>query len=143
MNKVNPNKWIRKAVFDELDGVIIDSETIKVYDTRVTGHDIPLNYIVMSTQTNIVEKDNKCEWFWDASILLDITTTYLRPGNPGSRLLLDNITDVVRQAVNVLDLDPASGLSIITKTINISDLNTITENEIVFRSLFRLELLIK
>ena len=144
MNKSLPDKWIRKAVFDLIDDINVDGEFIEVFDTRVTGPDYPLEYIIMSTQTNTVDKNNKCEWFWESTILLDINTTYLRPGNTGSRLKVDNITDAVRNALNSLTLDVSSGLTIITKTQSYpSDINTVTDNEIVFRKFIRLELLIK
>ena len=144
MNKSLPDKWIRKAIFDSVDDISVDGELIEVFDTRVTGPDYPLEYILMSTQTNTVDKNNKCEWFWESSILLDINTTYLRQGNTGSRLKVDNITDAVRNALNSLVLDVASGLTIITKTQNFpNDITTITDNKLVFRKFIRLELLIK
>lgn len=143
MTKDLPNKWIRKAIFDELDGIVVDSNTINVYDTRVTGFQ-PDHYILLTTQTNLVEKENKCEYFWNSSILIDVVTTFERQGGYGSRVLVNDIMQEVKDGVNDMVLDPASGLEIITKTLSFpNDITTITDNEIVYRELLRLEMIIK
>jgi len=144
MNKTFPDRWIRKAIFDKLDGIVVGSDTINCYDTRITGANIPDDYIIMSTQTALVEKTNKCEYFWNSSILLDVYTTYERPGNPGSRLKLDNIMDVVRQETDVLTLDVGSGLSIVSQIQSFpNDITTTTDNEIIYRKFCRIEMVIK
>jgi len=144
MDKVFPDKWVRKALYDALNNIVVEGSPIQVFDVRVTGPSIPLDYIVMSTQTNTVDKDNKCEWFWNHTTLLDVATTFKLPGNPGSRLEVDEIMDSVRAIINTLTLDVASGLSIITKTQSYpNDITTVTKNEIVSRKFLRLELLIK
>lgn len=142
MTKSFPDKYIRKGVSSLLNNLNVDGQIIKCYDTRITGPVIPDHYIIMSTQTAEVDKDNKCEWFWESSILLDVTTTYGRPGNTGSRLLVDNIMDEVRNQMNSLSLD--GGFTIITQTQSYpNDITTITENELVYRKFLRLTLLIK
>ncbi len=144
MIKAQPDKWIRKAVFDAINNISVDGLLIPCYDTRVTRGDnaeIPQHYVIMSTQSNEVDKANKCEYFWDSNILLDITTTYDLPGNPGSRLLADNILEAVKDATNSLTLDVASGLVIINQRDSFpSDISTTTKNENIFRKLLRLEL---
>ena len=74
MDKSLPDKHVRKAIYALVDGITVDTETINCYDSRVTvtNADIPDFYVLMTTQTNIVDKNNKCEWFWESSILLDI-----------------------------------------------------------------------
>ena len=147
MVKSLPDKWIRKAVFDAIDGLIVDSLVIPCYDVRVSrgeNKSKPQHYVIMSTQSNEVDKNNKCEWFWESQILLDVLTSYDLPGNPGSRLLSDNILDAVRDAVSDLTLDVGSGLEIIKITQSFpSDISTTTRNENIFRKFLRLELLIK
>jgi hypothetical protein len=96
----------------------------------------------MSSQSNDVDI-LKCEWNWESSILLDITTQYNRPGNPGSRLLADNILDEVRDRVRNLTLDPASGLTILKqKELFPDDMSDKIGNSSVFRKFIRLELYI-
>ena len=144
MEKSLPDKWIRKAIFDLLDEIVVDTETIYVYDTRVTGALEPDFYIIMSSQSNLVDKWNKCEYVWDSDILLDIRTIYQRQGNTGSRLLVDNITDACRNLLKDIALDAGSGLTIINTTLDFpNDLNDIDDSEIVYRKFIRLSLKIQ
>lgn len=143
MNKVLPNEWVRKAVSLLLNNLNVENSIIKCFDTRVTGAIIPEKYIIMSTQTNTVDKATKCEWRWVSSILLDVFTQYPRQGNTGSRLEADRIMNEVRAQMNTLTLDGASGLTIVTLTQSFpNDITSVTDNEIVNRKFLRLELLI-
>ena len=143
MIKPLPDKYIRKAVFNAVNNIVVDTLTIPAYDSRVTGNVIPQHFILMTTQTNQVNQMTKCGDVWESSILIDIVTTYDGSGNTGSRLLSDNILDAVRNATNNLVLDVASGL-VVQKQIQDfpNDIVTITENENIFRKLIRLELTI-
>tara|TARA_R110001583_G_scaffold114132_1_gene264580 strand:- start:6688 stop:7122 length:435 start_codon:yes stop_codon:yes gene_type:complete len=143
MIKQLPDKYVRKAVFDAVNNIVVDTLTIPAYDSRVTGNVIPQHFILMTTQTNQVNQMTKCGDVWESSILIDIVTTYDGSGNPGSRLLSDNILDAVRNATNNLVLDVSSGL-VVQKQIQDfpNDIVTITENENIFRKLMRLELTI-
>lgn len=144
MDKSLPDKWVRKAIFESMNEINVGGTIIPFYDTNVPGGDIPPFYVLMTTQTNDVDKANKCEWFWQSSILLDIVTSYDLPNNPGSRLIADNIADEVRNKINSIQLDVSSGLEIITKTQSFpNDIATTTQNENIFRKLIRLEMLIK
>jgi hypothetical protein len=144
MNKPLSDKWIRKAIYDAVDSIVVDGETIYVYDSRVSGVEQPDNYVLMSSQTSEVDKRNKCEWFWESEILLDIRATFFLTQDSGSRLLVDNITDAVRNLTQNLVLDGASGLEIIKTTMSFpNDLNEITDGEIMYRKFIRLNLLIK
>ena len=97
----------------------------------------------MSTQTNDVDKSNKCEDSYESSILLDVVTSYIGAGNIGSRLLADNIMDKVRELTNELTLDVSSGLTILRQAQNFpNDIATITPNQNIFRKLMRIELFI-
>ena len=143
MIKQLPDKYIRKAVFDAVNNLVVDTLTIPAFDSRVSGNVIPQHFILMTTQTNQVNQMTKCGDVWESSILIDIVTTYDGSGNPGSRLLSDNILDAVRNATNNLVLDVSSGL-VVQKQIQDfpNDIVTITENENIFRKLMRLELTI-
>lgn len=144
MYKNLPDKWVRKAVYDAVDGISVDSNIINCYDTKVTqggNGDAPRYYVLMTTQTAEVAKENKCEWFWDSSILLDIVTLYDSFGNQGSRLLLDNIADAVREQIMDLELDVASGLKIVWFNLSFpADLVSDTTEEIAYRKFIRIEL---
>ena len=143
MQKNLPNKWIRKAIFEAIDAIDVDGNTIECYDTNVTGHIKPNHYTVLSTQSN-VEKSNKCEYFWDSEILIDIVTIYKGSGNTGSRLLGDNITDEVRSLTDNLSLDPASNLEIISQIQTFpNSLYFHADNENIFRNFIRISFRIK
>lgn len=147
MNKSLPDKWVRKAVSDAIDGIVVGGLVIPCYDSHVTYNaqkDEPEHYVLMTTQTNDVEKRNKCEWFWESSILLDIITSFSGHGNNGSRLLADNILDACRSALVGLTLDSSSGLEIVTETMNFpADITTDVGAEVIFRKFMRLEIKIK
>jgi hypothetical protein len=143
MNKALPDKWVRKAVYAVLNNIVVDTFTIPCYDSRVSGSVIPAHFILMTTQTNQVQKANKCEFSYESSILIDIITSYQSNGNTGDRLLADNIMDSVRNLTNNLVLDVSSGLTVINQTQDFpNDIVTITQNENIFRKLMRLELTI-
>ena len=144
MNKSLPDKHIRKAIFDLIDAIDVDGETIYCYDTRVTGELDPDFYVIMSTQSNIVDKSSKCGHNWDSDILLDVRAVYRLPGNVGSRLLVDNILDAVRDLVKDIELDVLSGLTITRRTLDFpNDLNEVNESEIIYRKFLRLTLFIQ
>ena len=143
MIKQLPDKYIRKAVFDAVNNIVVDTLTIPAYDSRVSGNVIPQHFILMTTQTNQVNQMTKCGDVWESSILIDIVTTYDGSGNTGSRLLADNILNNVRSYTNNLTLLPSSGLVVQKQTQDFpNDIVTITDNENVFRKLMRLELTI-
>lgn len=143
MNKSLPDKWVRKAVFDAINNIVVDTLTIPCFDSEVPeGLEVD-HYVLMTTQTNTVDKSNKCEYWYESSILLDIVTSYSGVGNPGSRLLADNIADAVRSATDVLTLDAGSGLVVLRQTQSFpNDVVTKTSVENIFRKFIRIELTI-
>ena len=143
MVKTLPDKYVREAIYNAINGIVVDSETILCYDSRVTGKGID-NYTLLTTQTNTVDKRTKCGYDWQSSILIEVFTRYKLTGNPGSRVLADNILDKVRELTDSLTLDVASGLDIVTQTQSFPpDLVTPTQNEIIFRKFMRIEFLIE
>lgn len=143
MDKNLPDKWVRKAVHTAINNITVDGVVIPCYDTRVPIDENPQHYVLMTTQTNNTSKLTKCEDSYESSILLDIITSYDSIGNIGSRLLVDNICDAVRNLTKNIVLDVASGLKIIRQTQDFpNDLNTITDTESVYRKFIRIEMFI-
>jgi hypothetical protein len=144
MDKNLPDKWIRKAVSEAANNLNVDGNIIPIFDTRVTSEansELPQHYILMTTQTNDVNRDSKCEYNWESSILLDIVTSYPIPGNPGSRVMADDILDALRNSLLGLSLDPLSNLEIISEQMVFpSDISSTTRAEIIFRKFLRLNL---
>lgn len=142
MVKSLPDKYIRKAIYNAINNIVVDGFTIPCYDTQVVGQPYDY-YVILSTQNNEVDKSIKCGYRWESSILLDITTIYDSNGNTGSRLLADNILDKVRELTDNLTLDVASGLEIVSQNQSFpSDLVSTNLNTIVYRKFMRIEFLI-
>lgn len=139
MVTVNPDKHIRKAVYDLINNITVDAKTIKCFDSRLTGNEDLNEYILLTSQTKNVLKPNKCEYQWETSLLIEIYTKTSNAGNSGSRVLLNNI----EQAVHTL-LNPkitVSGFQTLTQNITYENqLETVTDTENIFRSFLRLNL---
>ena len=140
MVSINPDKHIRKAIFDKINNIVVSGKTIPCYDSRATN--APSNYVLLTAQSKEVLKETKCDYEWETSTLIEIYTKVSSSGNTGSRVLLNDI----EQAVYTL-LNPkitVSGFTTITQNITFENsLETITESEIVFRSFLRLNLTLK
>lgn len=141
MVNTNPDKYIRKAVFDLIDGITVDTKTIKCFDTRVTGNADLNEYVLLTSQNKNVLKPNKCEYQWETSLLIEIYTKTSSTGNSGSRLLLNNI----EQAVYTLLLPKiaVSGFETLIQNVTFeTQLETVTSTENIFRSFLRLNLVL-
>lgn len=140
MNKSLPDKWIRKAIFDAINNITVDGVQVPCYDSRILDETKDY-YILLTTQTNEVINDNKCEKRWQSSILIDVVTIYNGIGNTGSRLFADNILDAVRNATNDLTLDVSSGLVKEWQRESFpNDIILSLENKNVYRKLMRIEM---
>ena len=140
MVSINPDKHIRKAIFDKINNIVVSGKTIPCYDSRATN--APSNYVLLTAQTKEVLKETKCDYEWETSTLIEIYTKVSSSGNTGSRVLLNDI----EQAVYTL-LNPkltVSGFTTITQNITFENsLETITDTEIIFRSFLRLNITLK
>ena len=146
MVKTLPDKYIRKAIYTAINNISVSTFDIPCYDRRVTiksGQPAPQFYVLMSSQSNEVDKSNKCAYQWESQILLDIVTSYDLSGNTGSRLMADDILDAVRAATDNLTLDVGSGLEILSQKQSFpGDLETENGQEIIYRKFIRIEFLI-
>ena len=137
MVSINPDKHIRKAIFDKINNIVVSGKTIPCYDSRATN--APSNYVLLTAQNKEVLKETKCDYEWETSTLIEIYTKVTSSGNTGSRVLLNDI----EQAVYTL-LNPkitVSGFENLTQNITFENsLETVTESEIIFRSFLRLNL---
>lgn len=107
-----PDKWVRKAVYDNVNGGTVDGEPIPVYDYR-TGTNYPFEYILLAGQANDAEEPSFCEYRWNHTLNIECYTRRPSAGNPGSRLKCDQIAEMVLANLQGLQLDPASGLQIV------------------------------
>ena len=137
---VSPDKFIRKAISDNINNIVVSGKIIPCYDSRATN--APSNYVLLTAQTKEVLKETKCEYEWETSTLIEIYTKVTSSGNTGSRVLLNDI----EQAIYTL-LNPkltVAGFTNITQNITFENsLETITDTEIIFRSFLRLNITLK
>ena len=139
MIETNPDKYIRKAVFDLVNGIVVNGKTINCFDTRVTGNQASNQYVLLTAQTKEIDKSTKCGYDWTTSLLIEIYTKTGSSGNSGSRLLVNDI----EQAIYTL-LNPKITVDNFTnQTQNVTfetQLETVTTTENIFRSFIRLNL---
>lgn len=140
MVSINPDKHIRKAIFDKINNIIVSGKIIPCYDSRAVN--APSNYVLLTAQTKEVLKETKCDYEWETSILIEIYTKVTSSGNTGSRVLLNDIEQAVYTLLNPKLTVP--GFTNITQNITFENsLETITDIEIIFRSFLRLNLTLK
>lgn len=137
MVTVNPDKFIRKAVHDLINNIVVSSKIIKSFDSRALN--APNEYVLFTAQTKEVEKSTKCDYRWTTSLLIEIYTKSTSSGNTGSRLLLNDI----EQTIYTLLTPKLNVTGFVNLTQNITfenQLETISDTEIIFRSFLRLNL---
>jgi len=135
----NPDKHIRKAVYDLLNNIVVSDKIIKCYDTRVSGNSNTNEYILFTAQTKDIDKATKCGYRWETSLLIEIFTKTSSAGNSGSRVLINDI----EEACYVL-LTPYLSLTdfeVLNQILSFeTQLETVTDTENIFRSFIRLNL---
>jgi len=142
MVNVNPDKFIRKAVYDATNNIVVHGKTIKTFDSRLTGNANLTEYILMTAQDKDVLKNTKCEYEWEASLLIEIYTRYSSAGNTGSRALLNDIEQAVMDVLN--PKLTIQGFTNVTQKITYeTSLETVTDTDNIYRSFLRLNLTLK
>jgi len=135
----NPDKYIRKAVYDLLNNIVVSDNIIKCYDSRVSGNSDINNYILFTSQTKEIDKATKCGYRWETSLLIEIFTKTSSAGNSGSRVLVNDI----EEACYVL-LTPYLTFTDFQNLNQVltfeTQLETVTDTENIFRSFIRLNL---
>lgn len=135
----NPDKYIRKAVYDLLNNIVVSDNIIKCYDSRVSGNSDINNYMLFTSQTKEIDKATKCGYRWETSLLIEIFTKTSSAGNSGSRVLVNDI----EEACYVL-LTPYLTFTDFQNLNQIltfeTQLETVTDTENIFRSFIRLNL---
>jgi hypothetical protein len=140
MLKSNPNKWIRKAIHTAVNNMVVNGLTIPCYDTRVKAGENPNYYVLMTSQSKRRLNINKCEEFWEADILLDIVTIYPAFGATGSRVLVDDMEDKIRELTTVLNVE---NFTVLFQNVDQTGLDNINDNTMVYRNLYRITLTLK
>ena len=127
---VNPNKHIRKAIYDAINA------TYTCFDMQVTGNTNPTEYVIISTQDKGIDKATKCGNRWEVATLLDIVCIYNGAGNTGSRVKNDDMENVILGLIANVQI---SGFKVINRTYEFpSNLDNSTSTQVVYRNFIRL-----
>ena len=86
---INPNKYVRKALYDAI------KDTYTCYDMQVTGKTNPTQYVLISTQNKEIDKATKRGDRFISYTLLDIVCIYNGAGNVGSRAANDDMENTI------------------------------------------------
>ena len=134
---ISPDKHIRKAIFDNINNIVVSGKIIPCYDSRATN--APSNYVLLTAQTKEVDKGNKCSYSWETSLLIEIYTKVTSSGNTGSRVLLNDIEERVMTLLN--PKITVAGFTTVTQNISYENqLETVTDVDVIYRSFLRLNL---
>ena len=139
MININPDKFIRKAVFNLINGIVVNGKIIYSFDSRLAGNSTLTEYVLCTAQTKEVDKATKCGYRWDTSMLIEIFTKTSSAGNSGSRVLVNDIEQAVLDLLSPKVI--VQGFETLTQNITFEQqLETINDTEIIFRSMMRLNL---
>jgi len=129
---VNPNKYIRKAIYDAVNA------TYPCFDTQVTGKLNPTQYVIISTQDKEDINPNKCGHRWEVATLLDLVCIYNGAGNVGSRVANDDMENAILGLIANVQI---SGFTVLNRVYEFpSNLDTSTSTQTVYRNFIRLVL---
>jgi hypothetical protein len=132
MAKPNPNKFIRKRIYD------LVNPTYPCFDTNVTGNLNPTQYVIISTQDKIDDIPTKCGHRWEVATLIDIVCIYNGAGNVGSRLINDDMEQEIRTLLEDITI---SGYTVLNQRFEYpSNLDSSSATQTVFRNFIRLVL---
>lgn len=133
--KPNPNKFIRKSIYD------LVNPAYPCFDMQVTGNTNPTKYVLISTQDKEDTNPNKCAHRWEVATLLDLVCIYNGSGNTGSRVANDDMENAIRTLLENITI---SGYTVLVKTFEYpSNLDSSTATQTVYRNFIRLVLVLE
>jgi hypothetical protein len=136
MNTANPDKHIRKEIYDRIHNMEVGGQTFKCFDDRATSSNTK-NYFLLSTQLNQPNR-TKCGRGWINSTEIQVVTR--QPKNHGSRVLLDDAVNGVLEELDGFTLPTASGMKVSLWELSIdNELSQEAGGEIVRVKILRLE----
>lgn len=131
----NPNKHVRKAIYDAVNG------TFPCYDMQVTGKNKPTQYVIISTQDKEIDKATKCGDRWITYTLLDIVCIYNGTGNVGSRVVNDDMENTILSLIANIEID---GFEVVNRRYEFPpNLDSSTATQTVYRNFIRVILTLK
>lgn len=126
---VNPNKYVRKAIYNAI------KDTYQCFDMQVTGNTNPTQYVLISTQNKEIDKATKCGNRWISYTLLDIVCIYNGAGNVGSRLVNDDMENTILGLIENIEIE---GYTILNRRYEFpANLDSSTSTQTVYRNFIR------
>lgn len=126
---VNPNKYVRLALYDAI------STEYDCFDTQVTGNVNTSQYVLISTQDKEIDKASKCGYRWVSYTLLDLVRIYDGSGNVGSRVANDDMENTIMQLIENIEID---GYTVVNRRYEFpSNINISSATQTVYRSFIR------
>jgi hypothetical protein len=123
---LNPDKYIRKYFYDTLT-----EDGLSVFDSRLGLQKLDF-YVLLSTQSKLLEQGNKCGFNYDSTIVIEIVDVTPKQGNQGSRVSLN---DAEEKIINAYLNAVIENFDITTKNYSTTDLVTYGTNEIIKRTI--------
>lgn len=136
MNTANPDKYIRKEIYDRLHNSEVNTLTFKCYDTNVTSAN-DNQYFIVGTQLN-QPLNTKCNRGWINSTEIQVVVRTRK--NTGSRVLLDDAVNTVLTELDSFSLPSSSGMKVSLSEVYIeNELTEELQSEIFYTKVLRLE----
>ncbi len=133
---MNPDKHIRKEIYDRIHNAEVDGVVIKCYDSRVTAND-PEQYFLISTQLNQPNR-TKCGRGWINSTEIQVISRQKK--NVGSRAFLDDMVNEVLEELDQFSLPASTGFKVSVNDLSIdNEIVEETKSEIFYTKILRLE----
>ena len=133
----NPDKHIRKAIYDLINNMVVSGNTIPCFDMRVPGTTNPMYYVLLESQTKAPTNKSKCGYQWDCMITIDVITKY-DTGNAGSRVLLNDIEEKILELMEGFTMTDLFSIEFDGS----QSLDSTTDSEVMFRELIRYRIII-
>lgn len=130
----NPNKHIRKYFFDTLNNQSVSGVTMQCFDSRQATEDVNACFLLLD-QNNDREDETKCNLKVTQTLTIEVIQRVPQFGNSGSRLFLDDATNLVYTAFDNINL---SGYFITQKNISDNSVITYDDQEILNRNILTL-----
>lgn len=136
MNTGNPDKFIRKEIYDRLHNQEVNGVNFKCYDSRLTSSN-DNQYFLIGTQLNL-PNNTKCNRGWLNNTEIQVVVRTKK--NTGSRVLLDDAVDLVLIELDSFSLPSSSGMKVSLSELTIdNELTEETTSEIFYTKIIRIE----
>lgn len=98
----NPDNYLRKYFMTQLNNMVVNGKTIKVYDSHTPNNES--NVIILSAQTSSNDWENKCGVTKNCIIEIQVLTKYSGQ-NTGNRQMLDDIIEEIQTRCQNIVID--------------------------------------